>query len=54
MEAKKIKDYIIIEDYYIDKIRVRVLEKLNKGYVLVGGVSRSGGLLTQTMIKYEN
>lgn len=55
MESKKIVDYIILYSSDTSHLRSLVLEKLNEGYVFLGGASNGGdwGAYTQTMIKYE-
>lgn len=57
MEAKKIIDYKVISynNLHLNDLEKKVLEHLEKGYVLVGGASNGGdyGGFTQTMIKYE-
>lgn len=55
MENKKIVDYIILSSSNSTYLRSLVLEKLNEGYVLLGGASNGGdyGGYTQTMVKYE-
>ncbi len=57
MENKKIVDYIVICDSYLQRFRTEVLKKINEGYVIVGGVSIGGGdyrnEYAQAMIKYE-
>lgn len=58
MEGKKIVDYIIIVDNQLEILEKNVLEKLNDGYVLLGGCSIGGGdyrtKYAQTLIKYED
>lgn len=58
MEGKKIVDYVLLTDNEENRLRVKVLEFLSKGYVLQGGCSIGGGAqryeYAQAMIKYEN
>ena len=58
MENKKIVDYIVICDSYLERFRTEVLKKINEGYILQGGCSVGGGdyrnEYTQAMVKYED
>jgi hypothetical protein len=56
MENKKIIDYIVIEESRKEVLQKFVLQKLNEGYSLLGGVSYGGHYerFAQAMIKHED
>jgi hypothetical protein len=55
MENSVVEDYIILESREVIGLRIKVLEKLKEGYVLLGGSSNGGDYAghTQTMVKYK-
>ena len=55
MENKKIIDYIVFEEKRKEVLQELVLQKLNEGYSLLGGVSYGGHYekFAQAMVKYE-
>jgi hypothetical protein len=56
MENKRIIDYIVIEESRKEILQKLVLQKINEGYYLLGGVSYGGHYekFAQAMIKYED
>lgn len=47
------KKYIIVQEYYLSDLEIKVSHKMIEGYVPQGGISVNGGFFFQAMVLKE-